>query len=158
MTEAFYAALRTRLGELTQDLRFFHKPTNSQVAPEIIDVMAERPTAAVDESEAYPFVRWIVYQGEFSRLEAAPFALMIDGGVYTEGDIYDGNADISRLCTALGRIVERPAIGPCKVHGKVRFTLGTPDGPDNNPGAQPHPYYHCRLFVNFLALPARRAA
>lgn len=158
MTEAFYTALRARLVELTRELRFYHKPSTSLVAPQVIDVMAPRPTVAVDDAEEYPFVRWIVYQGEFSRQEAAPFAVMIDGGIYTEGDILDGNADISLLCAALGRIVERPGIGPCKVHGKVRFTLGTPDGPDNNPGAQPHPFYHCRLFVNFLALPARRAA
>jgi len=150
MTELFFATLKACLGDLTKDLRFLHKPSGTLIAPQIIDVMMDRPTAPVEEGDEYPLVRWMIYEGEFRRMSAAPFKVLVDAGIYTDGSVVEGNAEISRLCSALGGIVENPRFAPYKLGPVVRFTLGAPESPDKNPGVQPHPYYHCRLFLEFL--------
>lgn len=150
MTEQFFAILKARLAELVVDLRYLHKPTGGLIAPQIIDVMMERPTGAVEEGEEYPLVRWLVYEGEFHRQSPSPFKVMVDAGIYTEGTIAEGNAEILQLCQALGKIIESPRFAPYKLGPIVRFSIGTPEPEDKNPGMQPHPYYHCRLFLEFL--------
>ena len=149
MTDQFFAALKARLTELVQDLRYLHKPTGLLVAPQIIDIMLPRPTEAVAEADEYPFVRWLVYEGAFHRRPPSPFKLLLDAGLYTSGTIAEGHADICQFCAALGRIVEQPRFAPYRLGDTIRFTLGTPESEDRNPGMQPHPYYHCRLFLAF---------
>jgi len=150
MTEAFFTAFKARLAELVADLRYLHKPSGTEIAPQIIDLMLPRPTEVVAEADEYPFVRWLVYEGEFHRLKPAPFKLMLDAGIYTSGDINDGNAAICELCTALGRITENPRFAPYKLGASIRFIIGIPDADSKDPGLQPHPYYHCRLFLEFI--------
>lgn len=150
MTDAFFAQLKAKLAELVADLRYLHKPSGTMIAPQIIDLMLPRPTEQVDEGEEYPFVRWLIYDGEFRRSGPAPFKLMIDAGIYTDGGVDDGNAAICELCTALGRITINPRFAPYKLGEIVRFAVGSPDSESKNPGLQPHPYYHCRLFLEFI--------
>lgn len=150
MTEQFFAALKARLVELTQDLRYLHKPTGGMIAPQIIDIMLDRPTSQTEEGEDYPYVRWLVYDGEFAHRTPAPFSVMLDGAIYTDGSIAAGNLAVSELCRALGRIVERPWFAPYKLRNRVRFVLGNPETNTNNHGLQPHPYYFCRLYLEFV--------
>ncbi len=150
MNEQFYTTLKERLVELTQDLRYLHKPSDTLIAPQIIDIMLERPKVAVPEADEYPFVRWVAYEGEFAYRSPAPFSVMLDGGLYTDGSIAEGNLAISQLCMALGRIVEKPWFSPYKLRNRVRFVLGNPEVDNNNYGLQPHPYYHCRLYLEFV--------
>lgn len=147
MNEQFFTTLEGRLAELTKDLRFQHKPTGAMIAPQIIGVMLERPTVAVQEAEEYPYVRWLIVDGSFTNRSPARFTVLLDGGIYTGGSVADGNADINRLCLALGKIVESPWFDQFKMKDQVRFSLGIP-GDDKNPGIQPHPYHHCRLFLD----------
>ena len=146
MTEQFFATLKARLTELVQGLSFHHKPTGGLVAPQIIDIMLERPKEAVEEAEEYPYVRWLIVDGAFTNRSPSRFTVMLDGGIYTAGTVAEGSADITRLCLALGRIVESPWIDQYKMQDQVRFSLGIP-GDDKDPGIQPHPYHHCRLFL-----------
>jgi hypothetical protein len=148
MVEQFFAILKERLAELTADLRYLHKPSGTMVAPQIIDLMLPRPTEHVDEADEYPFVRWIVYRGRFVRQGLVSFSVAIDAGVYAE-DIATGNTHISELCMRLGRLVQVPSFSTYLVDGPITFTVGTPDTDDRNPGMQGHPYYHCRLFIDF---------
>lgn len=150
MNQQFFAALEARLTELTADLRYLHKPTGQQRAPQIIGTMLERPTGEVQEAQDYPFVRWIIYDGEFSRMSPAPFSIMLDGGIYTDGTVDDGNTAICSLCMALGKIVEKPWFTPYKLRNRVRFVMGSPEADNSNHGLQPHPYYYCRLYLEFV--------
>ena len=156
MNEAFFTALKARLTELTASLRYLHKPSGTAMRPQIIDLMMDRPTAAVDEAEEYPFVRWMLLDGEFHRGgRPSPFRVAVDCGIYTDGSIVDGNADICELCRTLGEgLMEWQRYAGCRLSGPIRYTMGTPQAnaqnPDN-PGLQPHPYYHARLFLDFLA-------
>lgn len=148
MNEAFFTTLTTRLTELTADLRYLHKPTGEQRAPQVIGTMLPRPSGQVEEGDEYPLIRWVLYEGEFARMSPAPFSLLIDGVIYNDGSISDGTADITELCRALGRIVEKPWYRPYKLRNRVRFTIGDPD--ENNPGIQPHPYYYLRMYLEFV--------
>lgn len=149
MTDQFYTALKARLTELVADLRYLHKPTAAMIAPQIIDLMLPRPTEQVEEAEEYPFVRWMVTSGEFKRQSPMQFSVVIDAGIYTDGTVTEGNGEISQLCSALGRIVDFPSFPPFKLNDNTRFILGTPADEGTNPGLHPHPYYHCRLFLEF---------
>lgn len=149
MTAQFFAALRGRLAELVQDLRYLHKPSGEQVAPQIIDIMLPRLTVPAPEADEYPFVRWLIVKGEFARLKPGPFLVLLDAGIYTAGSVMDGVADITELCLALGRIVEKSNFAPYRLVSRVRFTIGSPGPDDADPGLQAHPYYHCRLFLDF---------
>jgi len=148
MTEAFYALLRSRLTSLVADLRYLHKPSDTLIAPQVIDLSLPRPTEAVVEGDEYPFVRWLVYEGEFAHRTPAPFTVLIDGGIYTDGSVSEGNAAISELCMALGKVVQTPWYSPYKLRNRVRFSLGNPENTVNQ-GIQPHPYYFCRLYLEF---------
>lgn len=148
MTDQFYATLKARLVELTSDLRYLHQPTGSLIAPQIIDLMLPRPTGQVDEGDEYPFVRWLVHRGRTVRQGLVSFSVVIDAGIYAE-DIASGNAGISELCMRLGKIVHAPAFSSYLIDGPVNFSIGIPDADDRNPGMQAHPYYHCRLFIDF---------
>lgn len=148
MTDLFYTTLKARIAQLVQDLRYTHLPTGTMVAPQIIDLMLPRPTAPVDEGEEYPFVRWMVFQGEFIPDGLASFTLALDGGIYAE-DVAAGNSGISALCLALGQFVHAQAFTPYSLNGPIRFTIGNPDAEERNPGVQSHPYYHCRLLMDF---------
>jgi hypothetical protein len=148
MTEQFFTALKERLAELVGGLRYLHKPTGAMVAPQIIDLMLPRSTEPLDEGEEYPFVRWIVYRGTFIRQGLVAFSVAVDAGIYAE-DIAEGNAGISELCLHLGRIVQVPAFSSYLIDGPVTFVVGSPDPEERNPGMQGHPYYHCRMFINF---------
>jgi len=150
MTDAFFTAFKARLEELVAELRYLHKPTGTTIAPQIIDLMLPRPTEVVAEGDEYPFVRWLVYEGEYHRLKPAPFKLMLDAGIYTSGSVVDGNSSICELCQALGKITDNPRFAPYRLSGTVRFFIGTPDSELRDPGLQPHPYYHCRLFLEFI--------
>lgn len=147
MNAAFAALLTTRLTELTKDLRFTYQPTGDLVAPQIIDTMLPRPTGVVEEGQEYPLVRWVICNGEFSRLAPAPFTVMLDGGIYTADSIIDGSRDIAALTIALGRIVRKPWYSPYKLRDRIRFVLGSPE--ENSLGIQPHPYYFTRLYLEF---------
>ena len=149
MTDQFFTLFKSRLAELVVDLSYLHKPSGLNMRPQIIDVMMERPTERVDEGEEYPFVRWMIHKGEFSRQGLLTFTVIVDAGVYTGGTVDDGNADITGLCLALGRIVRTPVFSPYRLDGPVRFTIGSSDQAERNPGIQPHPYYHCRLAMDF---------
>lgn len=151
MTEEFFTAIRARLTELVKDLRFLHKPTGQNVPPQIIDLMLDRPTSTTEEGDEYPYVRWLIPSGSFKRHGSEPFSVIIDAGIYTDGTISDGNSDIFSLCLALGKITENPRFAPYKLGETIPFTLGQPAGDANNPGIQPHPYYHCRLTLDFSA-------
>lgn len=155
MTDAFFAALKARLQELTAPLRYLNGPSGALMRPQIIDLMMERPTAAVEEAEEYPFVRWMLLDGEFHRNRPSPFRVAVDCGIYTDGSIVGGNAAICELCRTLGHgLMEWQRYEGCRLSGPIRYTMGTPQAnaqnPDN-PGLQPHPYYHARLFLDFLA-------
>lgn len=148
MNEAFFTTLTARLTELTADLRFLHKPSGELKAPQIIDTMLQRARGVTEEAQEFPFVRWVVYAGEYARMSPAPFSVMLDGGIYTDGSISDGIIDISTLSMALGKIVEKPWYKPYKLRNRVRFTMGSPD--ENSLGIQPHPYYFTRLYLDFV--------
>lgn len=152
MTPAFFTTLTARLTELTQDLRFDHLPTGVQRAPQVIATMLERPTGGEPESEELPFVRWIVHEGEFARLSPAPFTVYVDGGIFTEGTISDGTIAISALCVALGKIVEKPWFKPYKLRNRVHFEMGDQGNMVDSytRGLQPHPFYYCRLTLEFV--------
>ena len=150
MNQQFFTALEARLTELTEDLRYLHRPSGELKAPQIIGVMLDRPTGEVEEAQEYPFVRWVLSDGEFTRLSPAPFSIMLDGGIYTDGTVDDGNAAACGLCMALGKIVEKPWFRPYKLRNRVRFVMGDPGTESNNHGLQPHPYYYCRLYLEFL--------
>jgi hypothetical protein len=156
MTDQFFAALKARLTELVQDLRYLHKPTGLLVAPQIIDIMLPRPTEAVAEADEYPFVRWLVYKGTFMRQGLLPFSVVLDAGIYTDGDSFDGNAAIMQLCVALGKIIEVPSLAMYRIDEPIRFAIGSPGPEDGNPGVQAHPYYHGRLFLDFLISTIRK--
>ena len=158
MTDQFYTALKARLAELVADLRYLHKPTDAMIAPQIIDLMLPRTTEQVQEAEEYPFVRWLVYEGEFHRSSPAPFRVLLDAGIYTDLTPADGNAAISELCRTLGRIIERQTFAPFVLANPVRFVIGTPDAEQGNPGLQPHPYYHCRLYLEFQVVNGHQGA
>ncbi len=149
MTEEFFTALKARLVELTQDLRYPHKPSGTQVAPQIIDIMLPRPTGEVAEAEEYPFVRWLVHKGMFMRQGLLPFSVVLDAGIYTDGDSFDGNTAIMQLCGALGKIIEVPRLAMYRIDEPIRFAIGSPGPEEGNPGLQAHPYYHGRLFLDF---------
>lgn len=149
MNQQFFDKLTARLTELTADLRFYHKPTRTTRAPQIIGVQLEEPVGEVKEADEYPFVRWVVYQGSFAWRSRAPFSVRIDAGIYTNGAIADGNNDIMTLTMALGRLVETPWFAPYKLTREIPYTVGVPDDP--NKGAQAHPYYHSQLYPEFIA-------
>lgn len=155
MTEDFFTALKARLTELVQDLRYLHKPSGALIAPQIIDIMLPRPTGEVAEGEEYPFVRWLVSKGDFTRQGLVSFSVVVDAGIYVEGDINDGNAAISELCLALGRIVQVSRFAIYRLDGPVRFIIGNIDALETNPGLQAHPYYHCRLAMDFFMAGSR---
>lgn len=150
MTDEFYALLESRLTELVADLRYTHKPSGGLIAPQIISVCLPRPTAQVTEADEVPFVRWLVYEGEFAHRSPAPFTVLIDCCIYTDGSVADGNADISQLCMALGKIVLKPWFSPYKLRNRVRFILGDPETSTVFHGVQSHPYYACRLYLEFV--------
>ena len=161
MTPEFYTSLKARLAELVAPLRCLHQPTGTVVAPQVIDVMLPRATAATETGEEYPFVRWMVTRGVFEVHGRVSFTLVLDAGIYTDDTVASGNEEITALALALGRIVERPVFTPYRIDGEVRFTIGHPGGEasvdSESPGLQPHPYYHCRLHVPFMMMaPSRR--
>lgn len=149
MTEQFFTIFKARLSELVADLRFEHQPTGQLIAPQVIDIMLPRPTEPVPEGDEYPFVRWLVYRGEFERNQPTSFSVLIDGGVFTSGSVVDGAASINKLCMTLGGIVHVPRFSLYRLSGPVRFIIGDPASEEQNPGLQPHPYHHCRLLADF---------
>jgi len=148
MNETFVSNLTARLIELTQHLRFYNKPTGTEIAPQIIGTMLEKKTESCQEAQEYPLVRWVIHQGEFARMSPTPFSVMLDAGIYTDGIIKDGCTDINILVMALGKIVEKPWFKPYKLRNRVSFVLGSPD--ENSLGIQPHPYYFGRLYLQFV--------
>ncbi|MDR2550018.1 MAG: hypothetical protein LBD10_07475 [Desulfobulbus sp.] len=149
MTDRFFQLLGDRLADLTKDLLFLHPPTGALVSPQVIGVMLDRPKTSTEGGAEYPYVRWLPYVGEFHCKAPTQFEVILDGGIYTSGNVADGNMDIHRLCMALGKIAENPGFAPYKLKDGVRFSIGIPDPEYRNPGIQPHPYYHCRLFLQF---------
>lgn len=157
MNQAFFDALTNRLSELTQDLRFYHLPSEEMRAPQIIQTQLPRPTAGQAEGEEFPFVRWIIHEGEFARLRPAPFQVFVDGGIYCNSPSYaDGDTAIFSLCTALGKIVEPQSpnpFKPYKLRSRIPFEMGVPGSAvldSYEKGKQPHPWYYCRLQLEFV--------
>lgn len=148
MNRAFTTLLTARLVELTEGLVFYHKPTEELKAPKIIGTMLAEKQADYKEAEEFPFVRWVVSGGEFARMSTAPFSVMLDAGIYTNGTVTEGCEAITELVMALGKVVEKPWFSPYKLRSRVRFVLGDPD--NNHLGMQPHPYYYGRLYLEFV--------
>ena len=160
MNQTFFDALTTRLVELTTDLRFHHPPTGGETAPQIIQTQMPRPVGTPVDGAEFPFVRWIIHEGEFARLRPGSFSVFLDGGIYCPTEVYaDGDAAIFQLCCALGKIVDpqKPnPFQPYKLRNRVPFEIGVPSGSaldSYEKGKQPHPWYYCRLQLEFAVAP-----
>ncbi len=148
MNKAFADLLTARLIEITQDLRFFHKPSGILKAPQVVGTMLSEKDRSYQEGDEFPLVRWAAHQGVFTFKASASFAVILDGGIYTDGDIAAGTADIAALTMALGKITDKPWFQPYKLSNRVPFQLGSPE--KNSLGIQPHPYYFTRLNLEFV--------
>jgi hypothetical protein len=149
MNQQFFDTLTAVLTELTAGLSYYHLPSDSARAPQIINTILLRPTGQIAEGDEYPLVRFRLVDGEFARMTAAPFTVLIDCGVRTSGSISDGLRDIAELTMAIGGIVKRPWFSPYKLRNRVRFELGDPGTDYGSKGIQPHPYYFSRLYLEF---------
>lgn len=147
MDSSFSALLTSRITECVADLRYTHKPTGTQKAPQVIELMLPKKERSQKEAEDFPLVRWAFTRGEFARMRPAPFGVKIDAGIYTNGSITDGNRDITELIIALGKLVEKPWYKPYKLLNPVTFTVGSTD--KHTEGIQPHPYYWAALHLEF---------
>lgn len=153
MNQLFITNMHTRLTELVAGLALYHKPTGVRQPPQVIGTQKDRPTTDEVDGAEYPFVRWILHEGEFVRASSGGVVVMVDGGIYTPGDIDSGLADINALCMALGGIVDRPWFNrPYKLRNRVPFWLGDHRSIVDSfeKGTQPHPYYYCRLRLEFV--------
>lgn len=149
----FETKLSSTLAELTENLRYLHKPTGDLIAPQIIDVCLERRSGEVEEANEFPFVRWKVVNETFTRGGVAELFVTLDSGIYTEGTTLEGETAIRELAAALGTIVRVPFFAPYKLRDNVPCYYG--DRTTGAEGDQPHPYYYARHELTFVGKGAR---
>lgn len=140
--------LLVRLGELTEDLRYFHKPSGERRPPQIIHTCLEKKTATWKEGEEFPYVRVAVYRGGFDGVIPQPHHVAVVCGIYTPDSIATGTSEIVELTCAVGNIVTNRSFPPYILKTPVEYVLGS-DEPGAE-GLQPHPYHFSRFALEFL--------
>ncbi len=148
MNEAFAVKFSSVLAALTSDLRFYYKPDDTLIPPQIVETMLPSKDRTYQEGQDIPLVRWAIYEGAFEARRPAPFSVMLTGGIYTPGTIIDGTRDITALAMALGKIVDNRSFPPYRLNTPVGFTIGSPE--PGSEGLQPHPYYWLTMQLQFL--------
>ncbi|BCL59967.1 hypothetical protein DGMP_06600 [Desulfomarina profundi] len=150
MNRTFADMLNSRLAELTSGLLFDYQPDNSTGSRPITitESMLADPSRDEPEGSEFPFVRWAIYRGSFDYRRPAPFKVVVDGAIWTAGNITDGTRDIQTLTVALGKITEKRGFPPYRLKTPIDFVTGNPAR--GHEGIQPHPWYYTRLYLEFL--------
>lgn len=160
MTPEFTKVFQERLEDLVADLRYFHKPTGTRVAPTVYKTMLPNLKEFVvgeKESEANyaPMICWGIDSGEVSHMVRHPIDVGLIGIISVDEkkgssleQIQSGSADIEELAMALKGLVNNCFYAGFKLQRPARFTLGLPCG-DGDRG-QPHPIYVLRYKLSFL--------
>ncbi|WP_028579434.1 hypothetical protein [Desulfogranum japonicum] len=142
MTPEFTALFTAKVQELTGALRYYHKPTGTTIAPQVIHTMLPARSQTWKEGEECPFVRFAIYKMEVDFRRRGNFKVAISAGIYTGGTIQDGTNDIMELVGALSGLADHRGFAPYKLQTPFSFEIGEPNPRPGSEGLQPHPYYY----------------
>ena len=161
MTPEFTLAFQTRLEELVEDLRYYHKPTNTRIAPRVYKTMLPDLEEFVvgqkaSRADYSPLICWSLDGGEVSRVDRHPFSVSMIGIVAVDQStdssltqIQAGSADIEELAVALKNILKDCYYAGFKLNRPVSFSFGLPGTEGER--QQPHPHYVLRYTMSFTA-------
>jgi hypothetical protein len=154
MNADFKTEFEQLLADLTKDLRFWNPAKDEQVAPQIINMMPVPPASAADLDGEYPMLCWVDYAAEIG-LKQYPAQVLIDFGIKVNEEvgtakeqIESGSAQLDEFCNALEELRHHRIVAGYKLRHPFRRIKG-----DQSPGfegAQPLPYVHGRLYLEFL--------
>ena len=156
MNELFSEKFQAVLVDLTRDLRYWSSNEKQLIAPQVVKTLPPPPGSAAEVDSEYPMVCWAVYKGEIST-KPQPVRVLVDMGIKvdeTSGttieQIRHGSANITQLISTVGELKNNRRIGGYRLQMPFEFIIG-----DQSPGfegAQPHPYYHGRIYLSFLPM------
>lgn len=140
--------LVARVETLVADLAYYHKPTGQQIAPQVIETCLPKKDRSWQEGQDFPNVTVTIIEGGFDKMNPQPLKVIIGCGIYTNGDVSGGTADIMELTAAVGRIVENRSFPPYKLRTPLRFTVGSEQ--PGFEGSQPHPLHISTIYLEFI--------
>lgn len=157
MDSLFCNELKTRLTELTSDLRFWQRGSDKLIAPQVVETMAPPPEDIQWMDMALPQCCFTIVSGEFSVVPK-PFKVRIDLTIESEkGDLTEaiekGCNGIREFVLAIQPIVDKRFFTDYKLsldpQYAPHFTIGNSSG-GGMEGMQDHPYYRATIFLNFI--------
>ena len=161
MTPEFTIEFQARLEALVADLRYYHKPTDTRIAPRVYKTMLPDLQEFVvgttsSRADYSPVICWSIDGGEVSRVDRHPFNVSLIGIVAVDQgeetsleQIQAGSADIEGLAVALKNILKDCYYTGFKLNRPVSFSFGLPGAEGER--LQPHPLYVLRFTMSFTA-------
>ena len=150
MTPEFQTAFQERLESLVADLQYFNKPTETLIAPRVVQTQL---TDRKIESDVFPFVCWSTHKFSFADRAPHTFGLKIvvgvhvdDSGADMETQKAEGYEAITELATTVcrGLLADR-FFTPYKITGDVSGRIGDEDG------RQPVPQFFAEIDLTMIA-------
>lgn len=156
MDRNFNEMFTARLQQLTADLRFFHRPSGQNIAPQVIMCMLPPQEGKFIEGNDFPVICWTHHSGLLTHLQPSSFQIAVDCGLRVDtshgkpiSHISQGSEDILALIAALHRLAGARNFGRYKLQIPFSYTIG--DSSAGSEGRQPHPYYWVRFNLSFVA-------
>lgn len=147
MTEEFCEQFHDHLLEILDGLEFAHPQTGLPGPVNVYECTYPPPQPGYTEGEAWPYVRWAIYAGEFRNRQASQFSIAVEAGIYTPGSQSDGNRAILQLLHRLSAIAHTQPANGYRI-SEARFSIGVQE--PYREGAQNHPYYCARILCDCL--------
>lgn len=147
MTVEFCEAFHDLLLSVLTGYEAYNQQTGQPGPVNVYECTYPPPQPGYTEGEAWPYVRWAIYAGEFRNTAASKFSIAIEAGIYTPGSQSDGNREILQLLHRLSAIAHIQPVEGYRI-GEVTFAVGAQD--PFREGAQNHPYYCARILCDCI--------